>query len=251
MSKKFVVHDTADVTITHKASGKVILNAEMQLASISGTISEEDLRGGIGNRKLYKIRTDKDINLNIRSAFGDMEIWAMTQGVEVDAAGTSFVTKNERVQLVEAVGATGDLEAKIKDITATGVKISGADGTQATYSAAAGLVTITAAEATAAGFVAGQEVIVYFQAEIIGRKIQIYADKFSEKYSVQYRTIAYDPDTHEQYSDIFFTFPDCIPAGDFEISLENGSVYTPEISFSVMSALNSTLYGEITENVIV
>lgn len=248
-SKKFVVHDTADVIITHKESGKVVLNAEMQLASISGTISEEDLRGGIGNRKLYKIRTDKDINLNIRSAFGDMEYWAMTQGVTVDPAGKAFVTKTANGAVTANATDPSILEVVLPALpaTVTEAKLTDVTGEQDLVAVTTGTLTVP----TGFGLAVGDKVVVYYTEEVTGRKLQIFADKFAEKYSVEYRTIAYDPETHKQYSNIYFVFPDCIPVGEFEISLENGTVYTPEIGFSVLTPLDSALYGEIIEEVVV
>lgn len=239
---KFVIHDTADVLIRHKASGKVILNAEAQLASISGTISEEDLRGGIGNKKLYKIRNDKDINLTVRSAFGDLEYWAMTQGATIDDAGTAQVTKFVSKVVVDNAG---NLEVTGLPATITQAIIEDKDGSQDPVTVTTGVAELP----TGAIAVAGDTVKVFYKETITGKKIKIEASKFSEKYEVEYRTISYNPETAEVYSDIYFLFPNTIPSGEFEISLENGNTYTPEIKFSVLTPLDSDLYAEIIEDV--
>ena len=87
----------------------------------------------------------------------------------------------------------------------------------------------------------------FFQQEVTGKSVNIDSNKFSGKYKVEMRTIASDLDSAQVTSDIYFLFPETIPAGEFDISLENGSVYTPEISFSVMNPIGSSEMGEIIE----
>src|SRR6185312_419533 len=96
MSKQVVIQDVCNVVITDIATGKVAANTYMQMSALEGTISEEDLRAGIGNGKIFKIRSDKDINLNFRSAVFENDWFAMTQGVEV-LSDTVKVTRSERL----------------------------------------------------------------------------------------------------------------------------------------------------------
>ncbi|MFB6445949.1 hypothetical protein ACFCVT_20345, partial [Bacillus velezensis] len=49
------------------------------------------------------------------------------------------------------------------------------------------------------------------------------------------RTIAYNPDTEEVYSDIYIQFPNVSPSGEFEMSLENGNALAPEIKFEALA----------------
>ena len=46
---KTVIHDTADVIITNKATGEVVVNAEAQTVGFSQSVEETPLNGGIGN----------------------------------------------------------------------------------------------------------------------------------------------------------------------------------------------------------
>ena len=77
---KKVLQDVADVTIRDKETGMVVATTEAQMSSISQTISEEDLRGGIGNGRVFLIRSDKTIDLTLRSATFDPLYLAITQG---------------------------------------------------------------------------------------------------------------------------------------------------------------------------
>ena len=265
---KIVIHDTADVTITDLSTGKVVLNAEAQLAQITGAISEEDLKGGIGNRKLYKIRTDKEVNLTMRSAVADVEYWAMTQGVEA-TKGSATVTANE-AGVLKQKDTTSPFELVLGKHTELKVddkvRVTLPDGSQEkdfsviqsqneptllavdlqTVSAD-GLIVLTDAFAKATAIQKEIKLTVFFPKLVEGRQIKIDSNKFSGKYKVEMKTIAYDLDTATITSDIYFLFPETIPAGEFDISLENGSVYTPEISFSVMNPIGSSEMGEIIE----
>lgn len=249
---KIVIHDTADVTITDLNTGKVVLNAEAQLAQISGAISEEDLKGGIGNRKLYKIRTDKEVNLTMRSAVADVDYWAMTQGVAVDEAGVALVTTKLEGEVVQDT-TTSSNEIVLPELVAgrVGDKVVVGDfaridinGVQETIPVVVSLTDPTKFALDLSGATAtptvGDTVTVFYQKEVEGKQIKIDSNKFAGKYKVEMKTIAYDLDTATVKSDIYFLFYETIPAGEFDISLENGSVYTPEISFSVMNPTITT-----------
>lgn len=251
---KIVIQDTADVVITDLESGKVVLNAEAQLAGIQGSISEEDLQGGIGNKKLYKIRTDKAIDLSMRSAVADVEYWAMTQGVAVEQNGKMKVTSNF-IGAVEEDSLSANViflplgtKAKLGDK----VRVVMPDGTQETLD----IVTVTSKAKAVTGLavelasaVADVEVNdklqVFYKEEITGQRISIDSTKFSGKYAVEMKTIAYDLDTAKVTADIYFQFPETIPSGEFDISLENGSVYSPEINFSVLNPKGQDEMGAI------
>lgn len=243
MSKKIVIQDTADVILTEIATGKVVLNAETQLAGISGTVSEEDLYGSIGNKKLYRIRSQKDINLSVRSAFASMDYWAMQQGVEIDNAGTATVTRSETC--LPVVDNSGTLEVTISDATISDGFIIDKDGSQDPITFNSGVAILP----TGTAFVAGDVVDVFYKTTVAGNSIKIDSDKFSTAYRAELRTISYDPDTAKVYSDIYFIFPKVIPSGEFEINLENGQVYTPELNFSVMGSKCSSELGQIIEEV--
>lgn len=246
---KIVIQDTADVTITDLVTGKVVLNAEAQLAGIQGSISEEDLQGGIGNKKLYKIRTDKAIDLSMRSAVGDVEYWAMTQGVAVEQ-GKAQITANTQGVVVEDV-ATSAFEIVLPEnaILGTNAQLEVSDGVQETVEVVASLTEPTKLaldlSGTTAILTAGQELRVFYQKEVEGQRIAIDSTKFAGKYKVEMSTIAYDLDTAKVTADIHFKFPETIPSGEFDISLESGSVYTPEINFSVLNPKGADEMGEI------
>lgn len=236
---KIVIQDTADVMLS-KLTGdkKVVLNAENQLSNISGTINEEDLRGGIGNKKIFKIRSDKSISLTMRSAVADPEYWAMTQGVDIEENGKATVTKSAKVTVTDDGGV---LKVKIPNTTVTEARLNDKDDTQEEVTVTNGEIEIPV------GFELqeGDSTFVFWKEEVQGKRISIDATKYSQKYRCEMRTIAYDVDTAEVIADIYFIFPEVLPSGEWEISLENGTVYTPEISFDALNPIGSDEIGEI------
>src|SRR5699024_1307762 len=81
----------------------------------------------------------------------------------------------------------------------------------------------------------GEEVAVAYSKDVEGETVILDATKFSKNYKVTYRTIVYSVDTNEVVADLYFVFPNASPSGEYELSLENGQAYTPELNFSVMA----------------
>jgi hypothetical protein len=237
MTRDLVIQDVCDVILRDKTTGKVMANTKLQMSALEGTISEEDLRAGIGNGKIFKIRSEKDINLNFRSAVFNSEWLAMTQGVDVKEK-TVAITKIEElvVDNLGSVSITGTPNAGTVAILFNGKVEKDVDATSGLEAA---LTTLGAAE--------NDVVEVSYKVDVVGTGIEFDAQKFSRKTEIEMRTIAYDLDTAEVVSDIYFIFPDCLAGGDFSMSFEAGSVITPEISFSVLQPKGSTVMGEMVD----
>ena len=238
---ELVMQDVAEAVVIDKQTGQTAVYANLQLSGLEGSISEEDLRAGIGNGKIFKIRTDKELNVNLRTATVDLEWLAMQQGVEVESAQSTRVTK---VETVEAKADGADFVVNIKGTPMNNeVRVTGVDGEQDVATAATGEVILPATMAAKAG----DKIVVTYYEEVTGKRIQFDAAKFAKSYRLELRTIAYDLDSAEVYSDIYFIFENAIPSGDMSFSLESGSVVTPELTFSILSPKGTTVMGEMYE----
>lgn len=233
MGKQTVIQDVCDVIVTDTETGHVVANTYLQVSSLDGTITEDDLRAGIGNGKIFKIRSDKDLNLSFTSAVFDSEWLAMTQGVEVTEK-TALITKIEHLT-VEG----GEVTLEGEPVNGT-IRVVGESGTEEDLDAVNGVVTVTTAQD-------GEAVDVSYQEEITGESIEFDSAKFSKKYKVEMRTISYDLDTAEVYSDIYFIFPETLPGGEFSMAFTAGEVITPELTFSVLQPKGTTVLGEMFE----
>lgn len=239
MGKTYIA-DTCDVVFRRKSDGHAVFTAEAQLASIAQSISEEIIRGGIGNKPLYTVRHSKEVTLTVRNATFDLEWLAMTQGVSVT---NGSVEVNEVEKGLTVVDNAGTLEVMLTGTpagtTATVINKNG-ESEQATITG--NKVTIPTGHAAA-----NEKVDVIYKKSVTGDIVTLDASKFSENYEVEYRTIEYDAETNKVVKDIYFQFDNVIPSGSFDMSFENGSALTPELTFNAMADSATNQIGRIVE----
>jgi hypothetical protein len=237
---KILISDTADVVMRRKSDGKTIFTAEAQTAGITQDISETDVRGGIGNKKIAVIRSDKSIKLKTKMALFDLEYLSVTQGVAVVNGSANVFKTEENLLVVDAAG--------ILSVTVTGTPIDN-KVTLTNLKGVSQEFTVTTKKATvlAAFAAAGEAVSALYKEAVTGNIVSLDSKKFSENYEVEYHTIAYNPSTNQVVSDIYFQFDNCLPAGAFDISLENGNALSPALDFEALAALNSSEIGRVIE----
>lgn len=237
MSKDLIIQDVAECIITDLASGKVMAQTKLQMSSLEMTVNTEDLRAGIGNKKIFQIKSDKDLVVNTRNAVFTEEALAMTQGVDIVDSDTVEVTRSEAVCLKE-----GETE-----ITLTGepkddkVTITDSKGLVEEFTVAGGKVDLTGKT----DILSMDEVIVIYKEEVTGSSIEFDAEKFSKNVKLELRTIAYDLNTSEVFSDIYFVFPRASVSDEFSLSFEAGTVITPEISFNILQPTCGSAMGKM------
>lgn len=233
--EELYIADVAEVTIEDKTTGDVAFVGNGQITGLASTEEEEKIKGGIGSRHIYSIRHSKELDLNITNATFDLSYLAMVQGSDI---------KNETTTIVEYEQGlvVADGEVKLSDETYNGdVKVKvGRKAIDAT--ATEGVVAFSSEEIKD-----GDEVDVAYHKDIEGETVVIDSSKFSRNYKVVYRTIVYSVETDTVVADLYFVFPNASPSSAFEMSLENGAAYTPELNFSVKSEKNSSELGRIVQ----
>lgn len=239
MNNRYVIADTCDVTWERIRDGKVVMTTESQLASISQAVSEERIYGGIGGGTVALISSQKEIDLSVRDALWMLDYLEMTQGVEVDPAGTATIITKKLEGKVEDNG--GTLEVKIDDTAVTGAIIVDKDGSHEPATFTTGVATLPL-PATAAD---GDTVTVYVKEDVTGETVTFNADKFSELYRCTYKTIAFDPSTMEHKKDVIIQFDSVKPSGSFDMSFEMNSPIAPEMNFTVLTPQNTKEMGRI------
>lgn len=235
MSKRYVIADTCDVTWTRLRDKKIVMTTESQLASISQAVSEERIYGGIGGGTVALISSQKEIDLAVRDALWTLDYLEMSQGVEIDPTGEISITR-----MTEGA-VTSDGEVTISNTTVTEGIIVDKDGSQDPVTFATGVAILP----TPTTFVEGEAVTVFYKENVTGEMVTFDSNKFSEKYAVTYRTIAFDPTTMEHKKDIFIQFDEVKPSGAFDMSFEINSAITPELNFTVMKPQGKTALGRI------
>lgn len=238
MSSNLVIMDTCNLFLKAKSDGATIMSTTLQLSAISGTVSEERLKGGIGNGTLAILSTDKEQTINTRDALWNINYLALTQGVKVDPAGKATVRKSESVKVT---GTAPSLKATILG-SAKGTTVSYVDADGSTKTAALALKEVTLTGTT---LKSGDDVTVYYDSEVTGEMVVFDAKTFSEVYSLELQTIAYDPTSMVIKKDIYIQYDSVKPEGNFDMSFEAGSAISPEVSFMALTPPNSSVMGRI------
>lgn len=239
MSKELVVMDTVDVKMKRKSDGYIIAKTKTQMGSISQTVSSEKLYGAIGNQTVAILETQKEVSLSYRNALWDLEYLSMTQGVAIDEDAKVKIKKTEQVKVADNAG---DLE-----VTVTGAPIGNTatlfdkDGSQQTVAVATKTIEVPV------GFtaVAGDTVTVIYDEEVTADVVSFDSKKFSEYYEIEMSTICYDPETMKVVKDLYIQFDQVKPSGAFDMSFENGSALTPELTLEAMSPNGTSEMGRI------
>lgn len=230
-----LIKDVADLILTRKSDGHVVLNTMMQLTGLEQTLTEERIKGGIGNKTIALMRNDKEVALNTRNAVFDLEWLAASQGVAIEENGTAVVTKYEVVKVASGAVAVAGTPVDNKII------IHDVDGSQDEATVTTGSATLP----VGAVAVDGDEVTITYKEEITGDIVSMDAEKFAEKYKAELRTIEYSLDTDQVIADIYFIFDEVSPSGAFSLSLENGTAVAPEMNFTVLQPKNKSEFGRI------
>jgi hypothetical protein len=237
MSKNYVVMDTCNLFLKAKSDGSTVMSTTLQLASISQSITDERLKGGIGNGTLAILSTDKELSVNTRDALWNIDYLAMSQGVKVNAAGTATVRKSETLAAVGTTTMTVTVLGTPKGAVASYID---KDGTQKVGSVASKVISLTGSTHSA-----GDKVTVFYDSDVTGEMVVFDSKTFSEKYALELQTIAYDVVSNKVVKDIYIQFDEVKPEGNFEMSFEAGSAITPELTFAVLTPQSSTEMGRI------
>jgi hypothetical protein len=239
---KLLVMDTADVVMKRKSDGHVFITGEAQLASLSGSLGiNEKIFGGIGSKPLAIMKGQKEVTSTLRNAFYDQEFLSLTQGVAIEEDGSATVHKTEKGLVV--TDNAGTLEVTITG-TPVGntVYVRNARGEVEEATVATNKVAVPDGHA-----VANEIVSVTYPSTITANIVELDTEKFAEAFTLEYHTIAYNPDTNQVVKDIYIQLDHVVPQDEFELSFENGSAIAPEVNFECLNAPNTTSIGRIIE----
>lgn len=233
---KTIINDTCDVVMTRISDNKVVFTGEAQLASIAQTVQEDKVQGGIGNRVIAILRSQKNVDLTVRNAVFDSDyIEVMSGGSFTSKAGVVFKKEENLTMATKAVTISGTPK------TGGIIKVIAPDGKQYAGTFATDKITTTDG-------VDGPGYTAIYQADITGANtLSIDATKFSERYKVEYHTIEYNVVTNAIVNDLYFQFDSVLPSGNFTLSFENGNAQTPEMNLMALCPIGSNEIGRVIE----
>lgn len=234
---KRIINDVCDVMFKRLTDDKIIFTAEAQLSSVQQAIKEDKIKGGIGNRDIAILRSEKTVTLKVRNAVYDTAWLEMVAGVEfADAtACTIFRTEKGLVLTGGKVTITNDpVDDKVTLIDSQGKKFTGTfDG--------------VSKEVTIVGGLDGAIYTALYDFDTTGSVLSIDATKFPENYYVEYQTIEYDIDTNEIVNELIWQFDKVTPNANFEMQFQNGTAISPEFDFTCLAPAGTNQIGRVIE----
>lgn len=243
MGKDLYIQDTCEVFITDNQTEDVVGIGYAQISGLDISVESTPMRGGIGNKLAYTIKSSKDVVLNITSATMKPEFLSIMQG---GTWKTTDVNDSVVRTFVGKVTGTGtDLEVKIpaeiKPLNIASFRVEDTDGVQefAFVTATGDAIEIPT------GFTAkaGDELEVFYLKPVDGRKFEIDTSKFGKRYRIDYNTLCYDRETEQPHSEISFVFPQASAEGNVSMSFQNGEAWIPEMTFNVATPKGSNVLG--------
>lgn len=232
---KGIVQDVCDVVFKRKSDGLVIFTAEAQLAGIDQTIKEDKVKGGIGNRTISVLRSEKEQKLKVKNAIWDTKWLEMSNGV-VMSSKSNVVYKKETGLVSDGTGVTIEgtpmVDGDIQVIANDGTMVEG---------------TFAVDKITATGLVNGDRYTALYEIEVTADTLEMKSDVFSENYEVQYSTIQYDPITNVVQADIYWVFDTVTPSDNWSMQFQSGQVIAPELDFTVLTPVGSNVIGKLIE----
>lgn len=232
-----VIVDTCDVVFKRKSDKKVIFTAEAKVASIEQTVSESQIRGGIGNGVLAVYRTDKELKGKVTNALYDAEWLEMVTGTKF-VEGTANVFAEEAGVVCKAAG---ELEIKGTPVENT-ISVIAEDGTPV-----AGTPTFSTKKISLEGLTENSVYTVQYQTSVSGKILTVDISKYPENYEVEYHTIEYDPETNEVVKDLYWQFDKVTPSAQFSYSYEAGQPIGSEIDFTICNTKGTKEVGRAIE----
>lgn len=265
---RYVIADTCDVTFERLSDNKVIATAEAQLASISQTVDEQEVRGGIGGSLIATITSQKTIEASFRDALFSMDYLEMTQGTQAGETEVEYLVN------MSAVYAQAEAIDSLDNADGSGVLKITAENNEPAEQAVTGYITnpITGLQRkielnnleidvdNAKEFFDlenatridenykvedGMQVNVLVLVKATGMGISVRSDVFPEKFKLTYRTVAYDPKTMEHVKDIIIQFNEVKPSANFDLGFEMSTPIAPEFTLQVTKPQGCTELGRI------
>lgn len=236
ISPNLVIAEVADVTLEDLVTGKVIMTATAQTTSISQTIDEQEIRGGIGGGLLATIQSQKTIEAQLTDALFSLDYIELVQGSGIEEGKKTLIWLNGEAEV------TATDELTLDDLSFNGRGRLTVGGIQHKIDFISGVSDISLATISPS-LTIGDKVKVLLEKEVEGQKVAIRTDTFPNKYKMTFRTVALNQKTGEHEFDVIVQFDEVQPAGNFDLGFEMSTPMTPEVSFKVTKSGNCNEIG--------
>jgi hypothetical protein len=223
---KIKVQDVAEVFV-HLETGVTKLFGCMDTTAIEKTFDTEDIRCGIGWGLSSILYSNPDMMLTLTPAYWNEVFMEMQSGDSFTAnTSTNIWTYEEGVLAVATTNAT---------VSITGTPVGGIvyvqtmDGVSYPATFTTGTVTVTGQAA-----LAGQRVTVSYKKAVTGDILTFKTTSLPKVVGITLHTVAYDVETNDLVSDLYFTFDRVLSDGNMSISMTGATNNRGEITLKVL-----------------
>lgn len=234
---KIKVQDVMEAFLTD-LNGNTRYFSCMNTSAISKSVDTEDIRCGIGAGLESLLYSNPDMTVTLKPAFWNEYFLEVSAGEEFKEAQTIALKSYEAVTFTDNAG---DAEATITGTPVGGlVQVQDKQGKKYTATLATSTVTITG-EGSA---LAGQELYVIYDEETsTASTLDLKTDSFPGIKSLTLHGQAYDTQTNEVVSDIYFVFDRVLGDGALDLSLALSTNSVTEITLRVLPS-NGNEFGK-------
>lgn len=220
------VQDVAELFM-HFADGNTKFLGCMNTAGLEKTVDTEDIRCGIGWGLSSILYSNPDMSLTLTPAYWSETFMEIQSGEEFDDSESVNVWTYE--QGVAVLAATNSTVAITGTPVGGVVKVQTADGISYPATYLTGTVTITGGAA-----LAGKTVQVLYKKAVTGDVLTFKTDSYPKVMGITLHTVAYDVDTNEIVSDLYFTFDRVIGDGNLSMAMTGATNNAGEITVRVL-----------------
>lgn len=225
-----MVKDTLEALMKDPVTGKYYFFGITTNAALSQSISEEKLRGGIGNKIQALMLSDKEISFTIQNLFNSDNFIAFQ-------SGAAFESKSYTVpetETLKAVDNAGDIQITLVGSPDGTVTVLDRNNNTLTATLSGQVVTITAGEKDK------YYTAVYTETSTV-EVLDLNAEKFPSNMHVTLHGIAYDKDTQAKVADFYWDFPEAAADGALDNAYSNANT-NQSIKFTATAQENGS-YG--------
>lgn len=221
------VQDVAEAFV-HYADGQTRYFGCLTNSGLEKTVDVEDIRCGIGAKLSGFIYSNPDMTITLTPAYFNESFMELQSGETFQAAQSVNVWVYEYVKFSVS---TADVTATITGTPVGGiVKVQANDGTQYPATFATSTVTVTGGAATLGAVSA----YVLYQKAVTADTLTFKADSYPEVVGLTLYTIAYDVETNQVVSDLYFTFDRVLGDGQMSLALALSTGATNEMTLRVL-----------------
>lgn len=238
MGRNLYVQDSAEVLIRNKMTGNIVAVGCASTAGLNITVDSTPIKGGLGNKTCYMIKSSKDIELTVDSSTYQNEFLEMLQGGTHEKDVESKVQARSTGTVIDELG-TLTFELPTKHIDVTNIRLEDINGAQEDLVVAGGKVELPV------DFKAkeGDKLTFFYTKTFTGTKFTIDAAKYGNKLEITMKTLCYDVESETVYSDLYWVFPSASPTGNLDLTMTAGEALVPSMTFTVTCPNGETEMG--------